>query len=232
VTDSTKIYDQALALAHQIEAELMRLHRWQAEPMPNERFEDMGAFGSKTMSFEQWIQFILLPTIRDIVRERGAFPAESNLSAYAVRYYDGDTSVDGLHDLLSALDNLIEGENDPAQAEALPPETSAPCSPVAAGDKLPDVVYTLVNLLPQYEGDGLESQLQTFDSFLNMLAAEVRPELAALLRNVAIRVERSASRRRIEEAARSIEQGGRAAAPYNHAEAMKKYQQEFKKGYE
>ena len=85
--------------------------------MPQERFEDMGAFGSNTMTYEQWIQFILLPTIRKIANEHDEFPSESNLAAYAVRYFDGDMEVDRLRDLLYALDELIEGDEEISNAE-------------------------------------------------------------------------------------------------------------------
>lgn len=47
------IYVLASAKAKEIEAELKRLNRWSAEPLPSEKLENMGAFGSNTMAFEQ-----------------------------------------------------------------------------------------------------------------------------------------------------------------------------------
>ncbi|HEX6892490.1 MAG TPA: YqcC family protein, partial [Chryseolinea sp.] len=43
--------------------ELRRLNRWQHLPFSSDKFENMGAFGSNTMTFEQWIQFVLVPRI-------------------------------------------------------------------------------------------------------------------------------------------------------------------------
>ena len=88
------IYEAAARKADEIEAELKRLARWSLNPLPAEAFEDMGAFGSNTMSFENWLQFVLIPRIREIVKEQGNFPAGSNLAPYAIRYFDGDYASD------------------------------------------------------------------------------------------------------------------------------------------
>jgi hypothetical protein len=68
----------------------------------------MGAFGENTMAFEQWIQFVLVPRLRGIVRDRGEFPSASQLAVHAVRALDGDTDAERLHELLDALDRLVE----------------------------------------------------------------------------------------------------------------------------
>ena len=71
------IYVLASAKAKEIEAELKRLNRWSAEPLPSGKLENMGAFSSNTMAFEQWLQFILIPRIHAIVEEKGEFPKGS-----------------------------------------------------------------------------------------------------------------------------------------------------------
>ena len=73
------IYVLASAKAKEIEAELKRLNRWSAEPLPSGKLENMGAFSSNTMAFEQWLQFILIPRIHAIVEEKGEFPKGSLL---------------------------------------------------------------------------------------------------------------------------------------------------------
>ena len=74
-------------------------------------------------------------------------------------------------------------------------------------------------------------QFQTFDTFLSVLSPEVRPEISRLLLTAAGKSSNPSSRLRIEKAAMSIANGGRAAEPYNHEEAMRKYQEEFRKSY-
>jgi len=225
------IYTLATNKASEIEAELKRLNRWSADPLQPEKFKDMGAFGGNTMAFEQWIQFVLIPRIHAIVEEKGEFPSNSMLAPYAIRVFDGDSEAGTLHDLLYELDKLIN-ENDksvvqPVQAENIPP----PESVAYGGTEVPPVIYTLIEVLPQFEGDDLESQLQTYDTFLSFLSPSVRPTISKLLSEAAQKATNELTKARIQEAARSVAQGGRAAAPYNHEEAMKKYRAEHKKSF-
>ena len=199
--------------AEDVELELKRLNRWQSEMLPAEKFENMGAFGSNTMAFEQWLQFILIPRIRQIVRDHDEFPSDSMLGTYAVRVFDGDHEATRLIGLLCAIDQLITSREDYIQlhqdaGENLRPET------VSMGDStIPPVIYTLAELLPQFEGDDLESQLQTYDTFLSILSTSVRPAIAELLLKAAKSTSNPASKLRIELAAQSVSQGGRAAEP-------------------
>ena len=216
-------YREADRLANAIEEELKQLGRWSDKPLPMEAYEDMGAFGSNTMAFEQWIQFILLERIQEIVTQRGNFPTQSSLGAYAVRVFDGDPQSTTLYHLLTALDELINSIREaPVEYENVPPSVSLD------DDKLPDVVYDLIEVLHLYEGEDLESQLQTYDIFLSTCSPAVRPELAALLLKAASRTIHEVARNRIEEAAHSVQRGGRAAAPYNHEEAMRKHREQHK----
>ena len=48
-------------LLEQIELELKRLYRLQ--PLAPDKFIDMGAFGTNTMTFEQWLQFV--PAVKE-----------------------------------------------------------------------------------------------------------------------------------------------------------------------
>src|SRR6267142_2718524 len=102
-------YQQVEFIANKIEAELKALNRWDKEPLPPDRYEDMGAFGSNTMAFVQWLQFILIPRIREILKERGDFPRGSMLATYAIREFDGDPNSGQLHELLYELDKLVNG---------------------------------------------------------------------------------------------------------------------------
>jgi len=231
------IWQQAEALTGAIESELQRLKRWGAEPLSQAAFENMGAFGANTMTFEQWLQFVLLPRLRDIVASRGEFPQGSMLAAYAARTLDGNADSGKLQALLREVDELVGHANAGTATESAPEEI--PSSPHPASDtvtlgdtKLPSVIYTLVGVLPRYAFDDLEGNLQTFDSFLEILSPTVRPELANLLMKAARLCQDPRCSARIETAARSIAWGKRAAEPYNHDEAMKRYAAEHARHYE
>jgi uncharacterized protein YqcC (DUF446 family) len=226
------MYELVSSKADEIEAELKRLGRWMENPLPDECFINMGAFGSNTMSFEQWLQFVLIPRIREIVKEQSDFPAGSNLAPYGVRYFDGDTNVATLQDILYSLDLLINQKTEstviytPQQVSIAAPPT------VSLGDTtIPSVLYSIAEVLPQFELKDLESQLQTFDTFLSILSPAVRPTLSAMLKKAADQTVEPECKKRIEQAAQDVADGRRAAPPYNHDEAIKKNQEEHRKNF-
>jgi uncharacterized protein YqcC (DUF446 family) len=225
-----ELYHRVSAQAEAIEAELKSLGRWDSQPLSPQKFENIGAFGSNTMTFEQWIQFVLIPRIQSIVKDRDGFPDESMLAPYAIRYFDGDPDADKIHQLLYELDAMINGEESDDMSELS--NTQPPEEKIYLGDStIPPVMITLADLLPQFDGDPLESQLQTFDSFLSVLSKEVRPSISKLILKAAEKSANPISKQRLEKAAADVARGERAAEPYDHEAAMKKYQEEFAKGY-
>lgn len=107
------IYDQALRYAAEIELELKNLGVWQSSPPPPEAFLSEEAFFANTLSFPQWIQFVLLDRIRSIVEEPGSFPSTSQVGSYAFREFDGWPEADRLVNLLFAFDSFIENRSEP-----------------------------------------------------------------------------------------------------------------------
>ena len=226
------LYPLVKAKAREIETELKRLNRWSHEPLHEKQYEDMGAFGINTMTFEEWIQFILLQRIEEIIQEQGDFPAGSSVGVQAVRVFDGDPDASQLQSLLSELDYIINHQQHTTTVIADESVIQHPPDTVTLGDTtIPPLLFELAELLPKYEGDGLESQLQTFDTFLTFLSPTVRPALNEAILKAAHVTTNPTSKQRIEQAAQSIATGGRAAAPYNHAEAMRKYEEEHRKSF-
>jgi uncharacterized protein YqcC (DUF446 family) len=225
-------YELVASKADEIEAELKRLGRWIVNPLPDEYLINMGAFGSNTMGFEQWLQFVLIPRIREIVKEKSDFPAGSNLAPYGIRYFDGDTNAERLQDLLYSLDQLIN-QKTKSRVIHTAQQVSIPAPPtVSLGDtNIPSVLYSIAEALPQFELKDLESQLQTFDTFLSILSPTVRPTISTMLKKAADQIMQPECKKRIEQAAQDVADGKRAAPPYNHEEAMKKYQEEHKKNF-
>jgi uncharacterized protein YqcC (DUF446 family) len=235
--DSNRVsYTQMKAKAMEIETELKRLGRWSNSALPREKYEDMGAFGSNTMSFEEWLQFILIPRIHQIIETKDDFPSGSQLATYAIRVFDGDPDSSSLHEILYALDDLVNN-NKSSRDEPLQPASTPVALPTARqgiiiGDTVPPVLCTLAELLPQFSGEDLESQLQTFDAMLAFLAPAAWTEVSKLLIKAAENTTDPICRERLILAARNVANQQRAAAPYDHEQSMKKYRDEFKKGYE
>jgi len=102
-------YQTAAGYADRMEQELRAMGVWQAQPLPPEAFQSRRAFFGDTMSFYQWVQFVLLARIREIVAAGGSFPKQSQVGAYAVRELDGENEAAGLVSLLCEFDRFIEG---------------------------------------------------------------------------------------------------------------------------
>ncbi len=110
---------RAAVIADRLEAELVRLGRWSKVPIDPARLVDMGAFGQKTLAAEEWIQFVLLSRLREIVAANGELPATSEVAVWATREFDGDLDAGPLIALLGELDELIEGPEGGGGLEAL-----------------------------------------------------------------------------------------------------------------
>jgi uncharacterized protein YqcC (DUF446 family) len=230
------IYARLSNKAKELDNELRRLNRWQDSPLPSDKFEDMGAFGSNTMTFEQWIQFVLMPRIGHIVQNKGKLPTDSMLATYATRVFDGDPDASGLIALLYDIDELT---HEPTHGEGysnyfeVPRDVSHPVSDTISlgDDTVPQVLYSLAEVLNQFEGDDLESQLQTFDIFINILSPSARQVISDLLRKVSNKATNLTTKKRIEQAAEAIALGGRATESYDHDEAMRRYRDDHENNF-
>jgi uncharacterized protein YqcC (DUF446 family) len=85
-------------------AELHRIGAWSATPPPDTAFHNMGAFGMNTMTFEQWLQFVLVPRVEEALETEGPWPGSSDVAVHATRQFDGALDRDKLLDLLRNFD--------------------------------------------------------------------------------------------------------------------------------
>jgi len=144
------LHAKAGAIADAIEAELTRLGRWSSQRPSEDKFVDMGAFGMKTLAPEQWIQWVLVPRVRDIVREKGDFPSESNVSAWAVKNFDGDPDADQLLKLLGDFDALFERFDRHAPPKSEPPKPTPDPKLERLRDRLTKHLATLPSVQSAY----------------------------------------------------------------------------------
>jgi uncharacterized protein YqcC (DUF446 family) len=87
-----------------IEAEMRRAGLWQDAPLEPRQMQFTRAFAGDTMAFEQWLQFVFIPRVREIVAARGEFPSQSQVSVQAIREFDGVDEAADLIRLLSEFD--------------------------------------------------------------------------------------------------------------------------------
>ena len=92
----------------EIEVEMRRIGLWSEKPPAPEAFDFHRAFAMDTMAFSQWLQFIFVPRVNQIIESGEPFPTHSSVGAQAVREFDGEPDASHLCTLLSQFDHLIE----------------------------------------------------------------------------------------------------------------------------
>src|SRR5262245_45512599 len=91
----------------EIEHEMKRIGYWQSDPLRPEQYEFRSAFAMDTMAFSQWLQFIFIPRVKNMLETGEKFPSDSQNGAQAAREFDGDDRAQGLVALLSEFDEII-----------------------------------------------------------------------------------------------------------------------------
>jgi uncharacterized protein YqcC (DUF446 family) len=95
--------ETASSLADQIEAELKKLGLWNDHISAKVTLK--AAFGSDQLSFEDWLQSVLLARLRGASAQKD-LPTSSNLHIAGIRNFDGLRNTDRLLSLLAMVDNL------------------------------------------------------------------------------------------------------------------------------
>ncbi len=111
----------------EVVAAMKREGAWDAERPPEEAFEDMGAFGSRTMAFVQWLRWVFVPNVERLLGEGGPWPDGSAVGVMAAREGDTDAVVAALVPSLAAFDALFseDDEEDDQEDDAQPPSDVA-----------------------------------------------------------------------------------------------------------
>ena len=106
----SKIADVILA----IESELRRLELWSDERPSKEALSSPQPFCYDTLSFPQWVQWIFIPRMKQVIEEGGALPEKSLIQPMAEEMLkDLDNDFSHFLTLLSQFDELInQGANE------------------------------------------------------------------------------------------------------------------------
>jgi uncharacterized protein YqcC (DUF446 family) len=91
-----------------IEDEMKRINFWQDTPIDPAAMNFKKAFAMDTMAYTQWLQFIFIPRVKQIIAEHGKFPSSSSVGTQAIREFDGQDQANNLVTLLCEFDALFE----------------------------------------------------------------------------------------------------------------------------
>ena len=98
-------------LLGELTAELQRLERWQADHPGSEALASELPFCVDTLSFDQWLQFVLIPRMEQLVLLQAPLPTSVSLYPMASEVYkEGLAEVEALLRLIARFDLLLSGK--------------------------------------------------------------------------------------------------------------------------
>ncbi|MEP5765069.1 MAG: YqcC family protein [Halieaceae bacterium] len=101
-------HDQVAVLLIDVEAHLRQMGLWRAEPPSAQALASTQPFCIDTLGFDQWLQFIFLPTMYELVESGRPLPTECAIAPMAEEFFRGmqlpSTALEGV---LLAIDQLL-----------------------------------------------------------------------------------------------------------------------------
>jgi uncharacterized protein YqcC (DUF446 family) len=108
-----EVYVLLAELMDALEEALAEAGLWERTPPPEEALASLQPFCFDTLRFPQWLQWVFVPRVRRLVREREPLPAHSAIVPYAEEYFRGPrTPPTALLGVLERFDTLINREAD------------------------------------------------------------------------------------------------------------------------
>ena len=91
-----------------IEYELRKLDAWEHSAPSKDALSSVQPFSIDTLKFTQWLQFIFIPKIRDIVESNGLLPEKCEITPMAEEYFrDTKLAAAQLLHTLRKIDQII-----------------------------------------------------------------------------------------------------------------------------
>ena len=94
-----------------IEAQLRQLGQWDKIPPTTEALATREPFCVDTLTLPQWLQFIFLPTLYEMLEENHPLPQGCGIAPMAEEFFRGSgLAVGGVVDALLRMDELLSEE--------------------------------------------------------------------------------------------------------------------------
>lgn len=110
MTDSGDVTGQVADCLLSIEMELRQLGMWETERPPADAFQSTEPFCLDTLVFTQWIQFVFLERMKQIVENDHPLPAVSGIAPMAEEHFRGrpESGLQLIREL-EVVDQLLSG---------------------------------------------------------------------------------------------------------------------------
>ena len=103
--------ERARLLLRAVEHELVVLQLWQQEAPPTEALASTLPFCMDTLAFHQWLQFVLLERLQQMMQQGLPLPTQIALYPMATEVYKEELQAKHLLlDLLAQLDECLTGQ--------------------------------------------------------------------------------------------------------------------------
>ncbi|MEO0615100.1 MAG: YqcC family protein [Pseudomonadota bacterium] len=109
--------DALRSITESIEHELRRLEIWDDEAPSANALQSQEPFCFDTLGFAQWMQWVFLPRVQEVVEHERDMPAQSDVHTYAEEVLKNtDYESDQLLFLIKTFDEIVVNGSDPAAA--------------------------------------------------------------------------------------------------------------------
>ncbi|GLQ32081.1 YqcC family protein [Litoribrevibacter albus] len=103
-------YVQIKQLLIDLENELMSLAVWSETPPSPEAFLSQQPFAYDTMTLVEWIQYIFIPKMSELIEMEGPLPSRCGISPMAEEYFkQSGLDISRLMGLLASIDQELGG---------------------------------------------------------------------------------------------------------------------------
>ena len=102
-----KVRDELTALLQALEHEMRAMERWEETPPPADALNSKEPFAVDTLDFDQWLQWILVPRLNDLLRRQLPLPGHSAIRPMAEEVYAEISECERLVTLIGDIDDLL-----------------------------------------------------------------------------------------------------------------------------
>ena len=99
--------DRLVSALDALEASMKQKDLWEAEMPSAEAMASTAPFSCDTMGFNQWLQFIFLPKIRQMIEQGEPLPGKCELASMGIHF----VGQKGLKDVMPFLKSLKQIDN-------------------------------------------------------------------------------------------------------------------------
>ncbi len=104
-----RMRDELRTLLTQLETELQAQHRWESEPPDAAALRSRQPFAVDTLSFDQWLQWLFLPRMHELLMRQLPLPSDCAIGPMAEEVYRAADAVgsDRIIAIVSQIDSLL-----------------------------------------------------------------------------------------------------------------------------